>query len=96
MTQTTIPESLFVARSQTSRAAAEAIRPDTGRLRLAVLVAIRDAGGLTDEEGIDATGISPNCYRPRRVELVQMGKVIDSGKTRLTKSLRKAVVWVAT
>ncbi len=90
MTQLELPPHVY---SQNSRAAAEAIRPDTGRLRLAVLGAIRDAGGLTDEQGIDATGISPSTYRPRRIELVEAGKVKDSGEVRLTKSWRKAVVW---
>ena len=83
--------------SETSVAAAESIRPDTNRLRAVVLDAIRRAGadGLTDEEGIAATGIVASTYRQRRVECVQAGKVIDSGKTRKTASGRNAVVWVA-
>lgn len=82
--------------SETSVAAAESIRPDANRLRAVVLDAIRRAGadGLTDEEGIAATGLSPSTYRPRRVECVQAGKVIDSGKTRKTASGRNAVVWI--
>ena len=83
--------------SETSVAAAESIRPDANRLRAVVLDAIRRAGadGMTDEEGIAATGIVASTYRPRRVENVQAGKVIDSGKTRKTASGRNAVVWVA-
>ena len=92
MTQRTTP---FVSDSPTSQASAEAIKPDAGRLRAKVLTAISGYCGLTDEEGIEATGIAPSTYRPRRIELVEQGKVIDSGQTRLTRAGRKAVVWKA-
>lgn len=84
--------------SATSQEAADAIRPDSNRLRSVVYAAIRGAGpdGLTDEEGIERTGLSPSTYRPRRVELVAGGMVVDSGRTRKTASGRKAAVWVAT
>jgi hypothetical protein len=84
--------------SVTSQDAAEAIRPDAARLRGMVFAVISGAGtqGMTDEEGIDQTQISPSTYRPRRVELVQSGQVRDSGRTRKTASGRKAVVWVST
>lgn len=86
------------AHSPTSVAAARAIKPDTNRQRAIVYAAIRQAGsrGLSDEEGIDATGITASTYRPRRVELVGRGKVIASGKTRPTRSGRPATVWIAT
>ncbi len=82
--------------SPTSRAAAAAMASDTSRLRGLVLREILTAGGLTDEEGIDATGLSPSTYRPRRVELVERGQVRDAGRTRPTRSGRKAVIWEAT
>ncbi len=83
--------------SPTSTAAAEAIIPHLPPLRLAVLLAIRGAAdGLTDEEGVGVTGLSPNTWRPRRVELMRAGLVVDSGRTRRAKSGRRAVVWVAT
>lgn len=83
--------------SSTSVAAADGIRPTAARLREVVYAAIRDAGehGLTDEEMLQATGLQPSTGRPRRVELVQAGRVRDSGKTRRTASNRSAVVWVA-
>lgn len=81
--------------SATSVEAAEGIKPDASRLRALVLSAIVSGGGLTDEEGIERTGLSPSTYRPRRVELVQAGRVADSGGTRPTRSGRKAAVWVA-
>jgi hypothetical protein len=87
--------------SPTSVAAAEAIRPATGRLRMAVLEYLRSCGqnGATDDEMQDALngtlGMGPSTQRPRRIELVEAGLVADSGRTRLTKAGRKAVVWVA-
>lgn len=51
-------------------------------------------GGLTDEEGVAATGIPASTWRPRRVELVEMNLVADSGVRRKTRSGRDAVVWV--
>lgn len=82
--------------SPTSREAAEAIEPRTETLRRAVLDYLRSRGqdGATDEETIDALGMSGNTARPRRIELQDMRLVCDSGKTRLTRSGRKAVVWI--
>ena len=81
--------------SATSRAAAEDILGALPRLRRLVLDALvaAGAGGLTDEEGIDRTGLGPSTYRPRRVELWQAGLVRDSGKTRRVRSGKQAVVW---
>lgn len=95
MTQTTIFDPPRQRHSETSTAAAESIAPDTNRLRLKVLAAIREHGGITDEQGAEITGLTQNCYRPRRVELVQRGLVEDSRETRLTTSGRKAAVWCA-
>src|SRR5262245_4791484 len=83
--------------SATSRAAAAAIVGSLSRLRRLVLDALAAAGlaGLTDEEGIDRTGLSPSTYRPRRVELWRSGLVVDSGRTRRTASGRNAVIWTA-
>ena len=82
--------------SPTSQEAAAAIKPETARLRLMVLNAISNAtDGLTDEEGIDLTGLQPSTYRPRRIELCQAGRLRDSGRTRPTRSGRKATIWIA-
>lgn len=51
--------------------------------------------GCTDEEGGLALAINPSTYRPRRIELVERGAVIDSSTTRRTSSGRQAVVWIA-
>ena len=96
MTQTTLfDDPPRQAHSPTSIEAAEAIKPDSNRLRAVVLAWIRSRGelGSTDEEGIAGTGMNPSTYRPRRIELWRAG-VIREGGERLTASGRKAVVWV--
>ena len=84
--------------SDTSKSAAASVEgsPRT-RTRAAVLQAIRDAGaeGLTDEKGTEVSGIEPNTYRPRRIELMEQNLIVDSKKTRLTRSGRSATVYVA-
>ena len=90
-----VKPALAIEHSPTSRAAAAAIEPVRGTLREKVLTAIREAGGLADEEGIDRLGMPASTYRPRRCELVEQNLVADSGETRLTRSGRKAAIWVA-
>ena len=88
---------LAVESSDTSKAAARAIGTERSRLRNRVLEAIRAAGaqGATDEWLAEQLGMNPSTERPRRVELVSMGLVEDSKKTRLTKSGRSGTIWVA-
>lgn len=80
--------------SETSMQAAEKIEKPAAALRRAVFEAIAESpDGLTDEEGIEKTGIQPSTYRPRRVELIRSGHIVDSGRQRKTASGRNAVVW---
>lgn len=44
------------------------------------------------EQGLDLSG---NTVRPRLRELVQAGRVYDSGETRRLASGRKAIIWRA-
>lgn len=69
---------------------------DTQRAR--VLDALIRAGrvGLTDIEIQRVTNLPGDTERPRRVELVNMRRVEDSGTTRRTPSGKLATVWVAT
>lgn len=82
---------------ETSREAARSIRPLAAGYRADVLAAIRAAGadGLTDDECQRALAMNPSTQRPRRLELEAARLVTDSGRTRLTASGRKAVVWIA-
>ncbi len=83
--------------SSTSRAAAVAIKESADTLRAKVLEYLQMMGecGSTDEQAQDDLNMPGSTQRPRRVELVKAGKVMDSGRTRKTNSNRTAVVWVA-
>jgi hypothetical protein len=63
-----------------------------------ILSALAEAGsrGLSDEEGIEVTGLSPSSYRPRRGELEERGAVKASGAKRPGRSGRLATVWILT
>jgi hypothetical protein len=77
----------------TSLAAAKAIQTITPNLREMVYAEIAKPGGRTDEEVAIARNMPGNTVRPRRNELVNAGRVVDSGETRLTQSGRRAIVW---
>lgn len=81
----------------TSRAAAERIEPTAGTLRRDILDYLRACGddGATDEQMQFACNINANTQRPRRQELERMGWVARTTRTRLTKSGRHAVIFVA-
>lgn len=84
------------AHSETSKEAAraaEAVSP-TQRQLVHSLIALAGERGLTDEEIQTASDLNPSTERPRRVELVEAGLVVDSGRVRKTSSGRNAVVWV--
>lgn len=81
--------------SATSQAAAAGIEHRLNELETTVMDAISGAtDGLTDNEGVDKTGLDGSTYRPRRVRLVELGLVADSGRSRKTESGRMATVWV--
>lgn len=70
--------------SETSYTAAREIAADLNDLQYKVFRYLLERGsrGATDKEGYTATGIDQNTYRPRRIELWDMGKVIYSGEKR--------------
>lgn len=82
----------YQAHSRTSREAASSIQGKSARLRNQVLDELR-RNPATDEELANALTLSGNTCRPRRVELVDLGLVEDSGERRKTASGRNAVVW---
>lgn len=92
-------EAPFVRTSDTSVRAAEIAQDFASTLRAVVFLAIVRAGarGLTDEEGAAVTNLSPNTYRPRRVELCdgREGRpvLIEPKCQRFTKAGREAVAW---
>lgn len=79
--------------SQTSAAAADSLdAPTLNRLERVVLEWLAQHGPATDEEIIAGTGLNPSTARPRRIELVRRGLVVEAG-TRKTASGRYATAW---
>jgi hypothetical protein len=83
----------FQKHSDTSRDAAESMRPTAATLREAVFNYLfgRGSDGATDEEIQIDLDMAGNTERPRRRELQEAGKVRDSGMRRTTKTGRQAV-----
>ena len=79
--------------SETSKAAADEIKPSAGTQRHTLYGWLYEHGPATDEQMQDGIPMTANAQRPRRVELVRMGLVRDSGEKRKTRSGRSAVVW---
>jgi hypothetical protein len=85
----------FVKGSATSAAAADSVREVTGKMRIKVYqILLTHTDGLTDLEQQQLIPMNASTQRPRRIELVDQGWVIDSGRTRLTPSNRSAVIWI--
>jgi len=59
-----------------------------------LLSSLPPSEGLTDEEMQTVLVMGANTQRPRRLELVEAGVVIDSGKRRPTSIGNDAIVWV--
>ena len=77
----------------TSILAAESMVGKTASLRDQVLEALKRQP-MTDEQIAERLGLAPNTARPRRIELMQDGKVIPMGEAK-TKSGRRAILWGA-
>jgi hypothetical protein len=90
---------LFAADAkETSRLAAIQLYPRSGTARLRVLEAVADisaevAGGLTDYEIEQRTGMRHTTASARRNELVAGGWLVDTGKRRPTDTGSLAIVW---
>ena len=84
----------------TSNAAAASVKPDTNRQRAMMLWVFKKyaLSGRTDDELniLLVPTLSPDAIRPRRGELVDAGKVRDSGTTRKTRRGKQAIVWIIT
>lgn len=84
-----------VQTSRTSMRAADSLDGDTlNTLQRSVVAYLRQAGdhGATDEEMQLGLGMNPSTQRPRRIELVRRGLVVEAG-TRKTRSGRYATAW---
>ena len=83
----------FYQDTMTSILAAESMVGKTASLRDQVLEALKRQP-MTDEQIAERLGLAPNTARPRRIELMQDGKVIPMGEAE-TKSGRRAILWGA-
>jgi hypothetical protein len=81
----------------TSDLAAAQIQPVSGRLRQIVYEFVVSQGthGATSQEVETALRMPSQSITPRVVELRKQGLLGDSGTARMTRSGRKAIVWVA-
>lgn len=72
-------------------------RPKAATQRARVLEYIREqrGNGATDLEIQAALDMQGSTQRPRRGELIEQGRVVDSGATRKMPSGRNAIVWMA-
>jgi hypothetical protein len=81
---------------RTSEAAADALKPVTGKIALEVLDFYQRRGsyGATDDELKLAFPDAPeSSYRKRRTELAQRGLLGDCGETRPNRRGRQEIVW---
>ena len=81
----------YQAHSETSKEAARSMATKSQTLRSKVLELL-STNDLTDEDIAIRLNLSGSTARPRRIELVQAGLVMQTG-TRKTASGRSAAVW---
>lgn len=93
-TEPTFDDLLAQRHSETSVAAAEAIKPRRYNLRERVLETLTIMGPMTDQELQAAMDLPGSTERPRRVELVRMGLVRECGRRRQQNG-RMATIWEA-
>lgn len=86
-----------MSRQETSKAAEQSVADDTARLRRLVMNAVKGRGkhGATCDELEVLFHLRHQTASARLRELFLMNRVKDSGERRLTRSQRKAIVWVA-
>lgn len=85
----------YRAASETSKEAAQSIKPRMGRLQRLVLNALLQRGPMTPDECAAALGIDLLSIRPRFVELSRRSLIAPTGERRANKSGLKAQVWCA-
>lgn len=80
--------------TDTSRDAAEAIKPSTGYLREKVLSFLSQYGPSTSREISIGLGIDYASIQPRTSELRRLQKIKDSGERRAdSKTGKRVIVW---
>lgn len=85
----------YIKRSATSKQAAVDIGSARETLREKVYLFLKTNGPSTDEAIQLGLNMNPSTQRPRRIELVEQGRVKDTGGKWRTISGRAASVWEA-
>ena len=85
----------YQGHSTTSERAAQEIAGTVDTLRRRVMLFIQLNGPSSDDEIQQALSINPSTERPRRIELVKLGLVRDSGLQGKTRSGRACTLWCA-
>lgn len=88
------PEAPGYKDPDTSKEAAESMKPSAGILRAKCLEALR-SGPATADEIAERLGLSVLSARPRFSELLREGKIEDTGERRVNASGRRAKTWRA-
>lgn len=89
------PESPGFRDTDTSKAAAEEMKPTAATLRNACLLELGWFGPKTADECAAWLEESPLSIRPRFSELKRLGKIEDAGERRRNASGKSAIVWRA-
>jgi hypothetical protein len=82
-----------VAGSETSKQAADRVRSKVERDKDQIEAWLKVFGPATDQMIQDALGMDGSSERPRRIDLVNELRVVDSGLKMLTRSESWAVAW---
>lgn len=92
------PDQLTHNGTDTSRAAAASMVQHAPAIRARILdfITSRGVNGASCDEIEQELGISHQCSSARLTELRKNVDVIDMGERRVTRSGRKAIVWVST
>jgi hypothetical protein len=94
----TLIDAPYQRHSDTSMEAAREITPRVNKLQAMVLEYVKSKGkaGATDRDIEDDLRILGSTARPRRIELVFKGLLVDSGQRRKPKNGigRNAAVWI--
>lgn len=86
------PSSPGYRENDTSRAAAESMKPTAAYLQSKCLKALAK-GPMTADEVADDIGETPFATRPRLTELKLAGRIVDDGTRRRNASGRSAKCW---
>lgn len=95
MSDDTYPDSPGYQDTDTSRAAASAIKPGATTIRAEVARLFEVRSALTADECAERLDMSILTIRPRVTELVKQGELVDTGQRRKNRSGRLAAVYRA-